>query len=115
MGQPGESLTYSCTKCVDGDGYPREFGTKVEFSEHMEKHKLNQITVTPAAQVAQQPGKPPAEPKPVQLQYVYKGDCPNCKIMPVETIELDVASKHVVIAWCARCKKQYDQREVEKL
>ena len=56
----------------------------------------------------------PIKTNPIRLKYLYEGDCPNCR-RGVSTLELDVASKHYVVAYCVFCKNQHEQREVVKL
>lgn len=55
---------------------------------------------------------------PITLKYIFEGTCPvdNNRI---ETIPLDIEieknKKFVVIAWCNNCKKNIQQRVVNKL
>ena len=62
--------------------------------------------------------KPWSKPRPLNLEYHYDGDCPDCG-KAVETLEiddvLDDKKKQVVVAWCVGCKKKLRQRQVAKL
>jgi transcription elongation factor Elf1 len=115
----GQSITYICPRCN------QELPTKSEYVTHLDAHRLGKVTAPSAEQLREkaalaQAAQPQVaqqtrpEPKPITLQYVYKGDCPKC-VIAVETIEVDIANVHVAIAWCPRCKQQHEQREVHKL
>lgn len=103
------AIKYPCPKCDE------VLYSKQDYIQHMEKHKANEPTVIPKAQVqAQQAAQQPLKPRPIKLKYVYEGGCTACGL-PVETIELDVANQHVAVAWCSRCKKDITQNIVTKL
>lgn len=56
---------------------------------------------------------PEAEIKPIELTYLYKGNC--SKGHELLTIEADADKVHHVIAYCLNCREQVAGREVIKL
>lgn len=63
---------------------------------------------------AQPPQLEQKKPEKVQLTYVFKGQCPTCANQ-LNTLEIDIEKKHFCIAFCGRCNKQIESREVVKL
>lgn len=55
-----------------------------------------------------------AEAKPIRLVYKFEGHCPNCKGL-VETLEMNIAEKHFVTAFCTKDHKQLRSHEVVDL
>ena len=51
------------------------------------------------------------ERKPIELKYVYEGDCNICGI-PVETHEIIVPDGVYQVCWCGNCRKQLTQLKV---
>lgn len=98
--------TWECNLCK------MELSNKQEYIAHLEAHKRPSPPAQPTPQPV--PQVQPRVSKPVQLTYVYNGECTAC-FAPVTTLEIDVASKHFVIAHCVKCNKQISQREVDKL
>lgn len=47
-----------------------------------------------------QPEGKKLESKPLRVKYKYEGNCPECG-KPVDTLEVIIADKCAVIAWCA--------------
>lgn len=96
------SKSWGCNKCES------QFETKLELIEHMKEHTMGKPEVKKA------PVQPKPKPIPIQLTYLFKGQCLDC-LGPVSTIELDINKKHFCIAMCQRCNKQLETKEVEKL
>jgi hypothetical protein len=57
------------------------------------------------------------KPEPLKLEYVWRGDCPECG-NHVDTLDIDAGQekgKTLAIAFCSKCRKQLSYRPVEKL
>lgn len=84
---------------------PEEFAAQVA---RIEAKKRQPSTLIPMPTTA------PATPQEVKLTYKYVGTCPTCNEL-VKTLEMDLNSKHFVVAFCVKEDKQLESREVIKL
>lgn len=97
----------TCDKCLDFSGSP----------ELVKTHKLSCDNTTTSYKA--EPPKtvtvqPQLKPQEIKLTYLFTGQCDVCA-GPITTLEMDVEKKHFVVAYCTRCKKQCNTREVVKL
>ena len=113
--------TWICEKC------DATFADNQKYKQHKVDHmqgravekRVDLVTgeeiKPPSKRAENKPPKPVVtkkEPsKPIKLTYVYQGNCKDCG-KSVETLELDVANKHIVLAYCTPCHKQWKSREV---
>lgn len=88
--------------------------TFIETMKEIEKAQREAQKPKPQEpQQASPPVHPVAELKPIELTYVYTGNCE--KGHSVATLETDVEYKHFAIAYCLTCHRQEKIREVEDL
>jgi transcription elongation factor Elf1 len=117
-----KNIEFGCPKC------DRMFNSITEMDVHFKEHSKPKPIFTPNTAISRDTllpnsgsviiNKDPvtllSEKKSIDLTYVFKGNCPTCGIA-VTTLELDVASKHIVVAVCTRCNKQLATQTVAKL
>lgn len=111
--------SWLCEKCG------HESTTHDEYKQHKVDHQLGKITDKPEEEIPTPPPKlepkpmevqPKGDPdrKPIQLTYVFTGNCPTCG-KHVETLELDVGNDHFCIAFCTACREKRAERKVARL
>lgn len=97
-------MKLTCPECLE------EFASKNELDNHKKTCKKQEVyKATPPV--------PKQEPKKLEkpkLTYLYKGVCTSCAGQ-LSTLEIEVEKKHFCIAFCNRCNKQIESREVVKL
>lgn len=106
----GISRSFGCHKCEE------MFNTHELLQAHLADHatviKKTEPMVETLSVVLPQVVK--KDPTPITLEYIYKGQCPEC-VGNITTLEMDVDKKHFCLAHCIKCNKQYVTREVIKL
>lgn len=115
---------FQCLKCsTTGEkGEIVEFDSRADWMAHMKAHKDGKPLpmpikqppkppVPPAVQEEKPTTLPAATPMPIQLMYVYTGQCPVC-LRPVDTLDVVVEEKLTMVAYCTACKKQCSSKQV---
>ena len=86
---------------------------KIEEMERVQEQaiKNEEKEVKQDAPVSPIPKEKEEKRKPIELVYIFQGDCPIDGI-PVETHEIKIPEGLYQIAWCGNCKKQLTQIKV---
>jgi len=103
-------------KLLTSPEIPTEIAPTPEFLEAVNRIEAKKAEVTPNTSGGADPPVillPPST-DPVRLTYLFRGNCPTHNI-PVETYEVDVMKKHIVLAICPKDKQQLLSKEVVKL
>lgn len=95
---------------------PADITPTPEFLEAVERIENKKAEVTSNVEGRTDTSTTPLPEKidPVKLTYLFKGSCPKHRVA-VETYEVDVMKKHIVLAICPRDKEQLLSLEVAKL
>ena len=113
-------MNFMCEKCSSTE---REvsFPTLKMLSEHKRgghgitiTTPLDNKSLTGGTTSRILPSEKPVEKKEIVLEYKFTGVHDLCGT-EVKTLEMDVESKHFVIAYCMPCNKQLISREVVNL
>ena len=106
---------YLCDMC--SDKFPKTPQGKKDWLHHRAKHKGVEIKTEPTAKsMSAQEIKKEKKKKAVkpELTYQWKGECPTCYNF-LESIDMEIEGKFIVVAFCATCKKEVAYRPVTKL
>lgn len=117
--------TWICSKCFNEETGPLGFATFELYQAHNKKfHSESEEKLVDRRSKEEKPVNVPLRtPKPsiqerakikldeIKLTYKYVGICPNCN-GEVDTIELPVYDKSIVIAYCMGEKKVITRQEV---
>lgn len=97
---------FICTICTTKDE-TKSFPSLQALQDHIKE--VHSVEPTKTAQTFQEPSR--KQPDKIRLKYQFVGDCPNCDL-PVDTIEVELEDRFKEIAYCAKCRIQYDQVSV---
>ena len=108
-----------CVTCSNAERGDVDFPTVRELNEHMKNGHPLPVSKEEAPQVIAQPSpqKPEASKpavvikKEIVLLYKYDGICTSCD-RELDTIKLEMADHHIMIAYCPNCRVQYKQKKV---
>lgn len=106
---------YLCEYC--DKKFPKTPDGKKKWLEHRAKHQGKEIITEPTeASMSAQEIKKEKKKKavPPKLTYQWKGECPTCYSY-LETIDMEIDKKYIVVAFCATCKKEVTYKAVEKI
>lgn len=117
-------MMYQCLQCstTGESGAIVEFDSRADWMAHMKAHKagtklpMPSKKVPPPAPVQKevekaQPAPPPRVPLPIELKYVYIGECPVC-MRAVDTLDITLDEGLTMVAYCTSCKKQCTTKKV---
>lgn len=117
------NMNVLCMQCNE------EFGSLQELQEHMKKTHIQTRrqefkvpvdrsipNINPVKDKPLEPqikAKPfvPVPPDPIKLEYVYHGQCPQCR-NNITTLNINISDNEYRIAWCEGCKLQLAQKRV---